>query len=57
MVLKCMPNGLRHQDVLIMTRNRSALQAIAKPRQQSGQGTIREIYRYARQLEKGGIRG
>ncbi|RKK08303.1 hypothetical protein BFJ66_g17088 [Fusarium oxysporum f. sp. cepae] len=36
MVLRCMPDGLRHRDVIIATRNRSALQAIAKPRQQSG---------------------
>jgi hypothetical protein len=52
--LRCMPDGLRHRDVIVATRNRSALQAIAKPRQQSGQGTIREIYRHARRLEKGG---
>jgi hypothetical protein len=53
-VLRCMPDGLRHRDVIIATRNRSALQAIAKPQQQSAQGTIREIYRHARRLEKGG---
>jgi hypothetical protein len=53
-VLRCMPDGLRHRDVIIATRNRSALQAIAKLRQQSAQGTIREIYRHARRLEKGG---
>jgi hypothetical protein len=52
-VLRCMPDGLRHREVIIATRNRSALQAIAKPRQQSGQGAIREIYRHARRLEKG----
>jgi hypothetical protein len=54
LVLRCMPDGLRHRDVIIATRNRSALQAIAKPRQQSGQCTTREIYRHARRLEKGG---
>jgi hypothetical protein len=54
MVLRCMPDGLQYQDIIVATRNRSALQAIAKPRQQSGQGTIREIYRHARRLEKGG---
>jgi hypothetical protein len=53
-VLRCMPDGLRHREVIIATRNRSALQAIAKPRQQSGQGAIREIYRHARRLKKGG---
>ncbi|KAG4273198.1 hypothetical protein FPRO04_14577 [Fusarium proliferatum] len=51
-VLRCMPDGLRHRDVIIATRIRSALQAIAKPRQQSGQRTIREIYK--QRLEKGG---
>jgi hypothetical protein len=51
-VLRCMPDGLRHRDVIITTRNRSALQAITKPRQQSGQGTIREIYRHITRLEK-----
>jgi hypothetical protein len=54
LVLRCMPDGLRHRDVIIATRNRSALQEIAKPRQQSGQCTTREIYRHARRLEKGG---
>jgi hypothetical protein len=54
MVLRCMPDGLRHRDVIIATRNRSALQAIAKPRQQSGQGTIQEIYKHAERLKKGG---
>ncbi|RKK26968.1 hypothetical protein BFJ66_g16877 [Fusarium oxysporum f. sp. cepae] len=54
MVLRCMPHGLRHREVIMATRNRSALQAIAKPRQQSGQGTIREIYKHVERLEKGG---
>ncbi|KAG7404258.1 hypothetical protein Forpe1208_v015706 [Fusarium oxysporum f. sp. rapae] len=54
MVLRCMPDGLRHRDVIIATRNRSVLQAIAKPRQQSGQGTIQEIYKHAERLKKGG---
>ncbi|RYC78634.1 hypothetical protein BFJ63_vAg18491 [Fusarium oxysporum f. sp. narcissi] len=41
MVLRCMADGLRHR-------------AIVKPRQQSGQGTIREIYKHVERLEKGG---
>ena len=53
-VLRCMSDGLRHRDVIIATRNRSALQAIAKPRQQLGQGTIQEIFKHAEQLKKGG---
>ncbi|KAH7460214.1 hypothetical protein FOMA001_g13089 [Fusarium oxysporum f. sp. matthiolae] len=40
--------------MIVATRNRSALQAIAIPRQRSGQDTIREIYQRADQLEKGG---
>ncbi|KAI8411411.1 hypothetical protein FOFC_08005 [Fusarium oxysporum] len=54
MVLRCMPDGLQHRGVIIATRNRSALQATAKRRQQAGQGTIRETYKHARRLEKGG---
>ncbi|KAJ0129356.1 hypothetical protein HZ326_27178 [Fusarium oxysporum f. sp. albedinis] len=54
MVLRCMPDGLQHREVIIATSNRSALQAITKPRQQSGQGTIREIYKHAERLGKGG---
>ncbi|KAI8411171.1 hypothetical protein FOFC_07765, partial [Fusarium oxysporum] len=38
----------------IATRNRSALQAITKPRQQSGQSTIRKIYKPVERLGKGG---
>jgi hypothetical protein len=53
-VLRCMPDGLRHRKVIIATINRSALQAITKPRQQSGQGTIRETYKHAERLGKGG---
>ena len=37
--------------MIIATRNRSALQAIAKTRQKSGQGTIREIYKHVERLE------
>ena len=54
MVLRCMPDGLQHRDIIVATQNRSALQSIAKPRQQSGQGTIREIYKHAERLGKGG---
>ncbi|KAF6518133.1 hypothetical protein HZS61_002211 [Fusarium oxysporum f. sp. conglutinans] len=54
MVLRCMPDGLQHREAIIATSNRSALQAITKPRQQSGQGTIREIYKHAERLGKGG---
>ncbi|KAI8417239.1 hypothetical protein FOFC_03552 [Fusarium oxysporum] len=35
---------IRYQVIIILTSNRSAAQAIGNPRQQSGQGHIREIY-------------
>jgi hypothetical protein len=40
--------------MIVATRNRSALQAIAIPRQQSGQDTTLEIYQRVDRLEKGG---
>ncbi|KAF4425154.1 arginine metabolism regulation ii [Fusarium acutatum] len=53
-VLRCIPDGFQHRDIIVATQNRLALQAIAKPRQQSGQGTIRVIYRHIERLGKGG---
>jgi ribosomal protein S11 len=44
MALKCMPSGLRRRDLTVITSNQSALQVIRRPRQQSGQCTIRQIY-------------
>ncbi|KYK58873.1 reverse transcriptase [Drechmeria coniospora] len=44
MALKCMPAGLHRRDLTIITSNRSALQVIRRPRQQSGQCTVRQIY-------------
>jgi ribonuclease HI len=41
--LKYLPE-MKYRVVVILTSNRSAAQAIGNPRQQSGQGHIREIY-------------
>lgn len=48
MALRCMPAKLRQRELVFITSNRSALQAIGQPRQQSGQTTIQEIYKYAK---------
>lgn len=54
MALKCMPYGLHHRDLTVMTSNRSVLQVLRRPRQQSGQCTVREIHNYIEQLQRGG---
>ncbi|KAM6514322.1 hypothetical protein FALCPG4_18909 [Fusarium falciforme] len=54
MALRCMPDGLQHRQVTIMTSSRSALQVIARPQQQSGQCTVHEIHRHAERLQKSG---
>ncbi|KJZ70622.1 hypothetical protein HIM_09977 [Hirsutella minnesotensis 3608] len=51
MALRCAPVNLRRRELVVISSNRSALQAIARPRQQSGQGSIREIYRQVRRLQ------
>ncbi|KAM3502786.1 hypothetical protein MY11210_008956 [Beauveria gryllotalpidicola] len=50
--LKCMPSGMRDRDITIMTRNRSAAQVVWRPRQQSGQCTIKQIYGHTERLRK-----
>ncbi|OAQ57451.1 reverse transcriptase [Pochonia chlamydosporia 170] len=52
MALKCMPSGLHHRDLTVMTSNRSALQVIRRPRQQSGQCTICQIYERTQYLQR-----
>jgi len=54
MALKCMPSGLHRRDLTIITSNRSALQVIRRPRQQSGQCTIRQIYDRTEYFQKRG---
>jgi hypothetical protein len=54
MVLRCMPSGLCRRDMTVMTSSRSALEAIRRPRQQSGQQIIRQIYDHIERLEDEG---
>jgi hypothetical protein len=53
MALRCMPDGLQNRILTILSSGQSALKAIARPRQQSGQCAIREIYNHIRRLRKG----
>jgi hypothetical protein len=50
--LKCMPSGIRGRDITIMTSNRSAGQVVWRPRQQSGQCTLKQIYDHTERLRK-----
>ncbi|KAL6401254.1 reverse transcriptase [Ilyonectria robusta] len=54
MALECTPPRLPFRDVTVMTSNRSAVEVIRRPRQQSGQCTIRQIYDRAKCLRKRG---
>ena len=54
MVLRCMPSGLCRRDMTVMTSSRSALEVIRRPRQQSGQQIIRQIYDHMKRLEDEG---
>ncbi|KAL6399565.1 hypothetical protein AUP68_18115 [Ilyonectria robusta] len=54
MAPKCMPDGLHHRQLTVMTSSRSALEVIAQPQQQSGQYTVRKIYKHAERLYKSG---
>ncbi|OAQ58000.2 endonuclease/exonuclease/phosphatase [Pochonia chlamydosporia 170] len=42
------PARLPHRNVVIVSSNRAAVQAVGQPRQQSGQRTIQEVYRQVR---------
>ncbi len=50
--LRCVPLGLRDRILIVMTSNRSILQVIARPRQQSRQCIIRAIYGSVKFLAK-----
>jgi hypothetical protein len=54
--LRCVPLGLRDRDLTVVTSNRSVLQVIGRPRQQSGQCTIRAIYGSVEFLAKRGCK-
>lgn len=51
MVMRCMPPRIQGRQITILSSNRSALSAISRPRQQSGQTSIRQIYEAARTLK------
>ncbi|KAF4337193.1 reverse transcriptase [Fusarium beomiforme] len=53
--LGCLPE-IKYRVIVILTSNRSAAQAIGNPRQQSGQGHIREIYDAVEKLRGNGNR-
>jgi ribonuclease HI len=54
MALKGIPSGIGHCQIVVISRNLGALTAIAKPRQQSGQATIQQIYDSTRRLRERG---
>ena len=54
LALKGLPRGMTGQHVLVGTSNLGALQAIAQPRQQSGQQYIESIYRTVQTLRLNG---
>ncbi|KJZ69627.1 hypothetical protein HIM_10990 [Hirsutella minnesotensis 3608] len=54
--LRCVPLGLHDRNLTVVTSNRSVLQVIGRPRQQSGQCTIRAIYGSVEFLAKRGCR-
>ncbi|KJZ70192.1 hypothetical protein HIM_10415 [Hirsutella minnesotensis 3608] len=54
--LRCVPLGLHDRKLTVVTSNRSVLQVIGRPRQQSGQCTIRAIYGSVEFLAKRGCK-
>ena len=54
LALKCMPLGMHRRDLTVMTSNRSVIQVLRRPRQQSGQCIVREVYDYTEQLQRRG---
>ncbi|KAF5973447.1 reverse transcriptase [Fusarium coicis] len=55
MELRCMPDGLQYQELTALSGSQSSLKAIVRPRQQSGEATIGQIYEHVERLrtEKG----
>ncbi|EGU72281.1 hypothetical protein FOXB_17211 [Fusarium oxysporum f. sp. conglutinans Fo5176] len=56
MALRCMPDGLQRRELTVLSSSQWSLKAIARPRQQSGQITIRQIYKHIERLGKGNNR-
>ncbi|EAQ87155.1 hypothetical protein CHGG_03774 [Chaetomium globosum CBS 148.51] len=48
MALEKLPASICHRHITVITRNQSALAAVGRPRQQSSQSIIRQIYDLAR---------
>ncbi|KAH7472001.1 hypothetical protein FOMA001_g13208 [Fusarium oxysporum f. sp. matthiolae] len=46
MALRCMPDGLQCRELTVLSSSQSSLKAIARPQQQSGQTSIRQIYEH-----------
>ncbi len=51
MALRNMPQFVRNRRIAVFSSNQAALQAIAKPRQESGQRSLSQIYKATRALE------
>ncbi|KAH7460569.1 hypothetical protein FOMA001_g19559 [Fusarium oxysporum f. sp. matthiolae] len=56
MALRCMPDGLQCRELTVLSSSQSSLKAIARPQQQSGQTSIRQIYEHIERLRKGNNR-
>ncbi|RKK10846.1 hypothetical protein BFJ65_g14842 [Fusarium oxysporum f. sp. cepae] len=56
MALRCMPDGLQCRELTVLSSSQSSLKAIARPQQQSGQTSIRQIYEHIERLGKGNNR-
>jgi ribonuclease HI len=56
MALRCMPDGLQCRELTVLSSSQSSLKAIVRPRQRSGQTSIRQIYEHIERLRKGNNR-
>jgi hypothetical protein len=56
MALRCMPDDLQRRDLTILLSSQSSLKATTRPRQQSGQVTVRQIYEHVKRLGNGNNR-
>ncbi|GKT68807.1 hypothetical protein ColTof4_01230 [Colletotrichum tofieldiae] len=52
--LEALPESLRYGNIAILSRNKTAVLAASKPRQQSGQADMQRIYEKASKLRKAG---
>jgi ribonuclease HI len=54
MALRCMPHQIPFRDVTVISSNLSVVAVIRRPRQQSGQCTVREMYDQIKRLQRRG---